>query len=58
MRSEFELQNMLILSRLIIDSALLRQESRGAHYRSDYPNRDDIQWRRHVTFQRTENTQL
>jgi L-aspartate oxidase len=57
-RSEFELQNMLILSRLIADSALLRQESRGAHYRSDYPNRDDTQWRRHLTFQRTENTQL
>jgi L-aspartate oxidase len=51
-RSGFELQNMLDLSRLVIDSALVRQESRGAHYRSDYPNRDDIHWHRHITFQR------
>lgn len=32
-----ELQNMLKVSRAIVSSALLRKESRGAHYRSDYP---------------------
>jgi len=52
-RSGFELQNMLDLSRLMIDGALVRQESRGAHYRSDYPNRDDTHWQRHITFQNT-----
>jgi L-aspartate oxidase len=51
-RDAFELQNMLDLSHLIVDSALTRQESRGAHYRSDYPTRDDTHWGRHITFQR------
>ncbi len=33
----WELQNMLLVSRLMIESALARKESRGVHYRSDYP---------------------
>jgi fumarate reductase (CoM/CoB) subunit A len=33
----FECSKMLILSRLIAQSALFRQESRGAHFRSDFP---------------------
>ena len=49
-RSSFEVQNMLDISRLIADGALIRQESRGAHYRSDYPALDDEKWHRHVTF--------
>ncbi len=36
--------NMLTASRLILESALFRCESRGAHYRSDYPALDDEQW--------------
>ena len=52
-RSSFELQNMLHLSHLITHGALAREESRGAHYRSDYSQRDDVRWRRHITFQRT-----
>ena len=51
-RSDYELQNMLVLSRLITDGALIRQESRGAHYRFNYPDRDDVHWHRHITFQR------
>ena len=27
---------------------LRREESRGGHFRSDFPNRDDIKWRKHV----------
>ena len=54
-RSGLELQNMLHLSHLMIDGALIRKESRGAHCRSDYPNRDDVQWFRHITFQREES---
>ncbi len=53
MRSGFELQNMLEVSLLVTDAALVRQESRGAHYRSDYPERDDVHWHKHITFQRT-----
>ena len=52
-RSSFEVQNMLDISRLIAESALVRQESRGAHYRFDYPVLDDKIWNRHVTFVRT-----
>jgi succinate dehydrogenase / fumarate reductase flavoprotein subunit len=36
-----EVQNMLLVSEAVIRCALLRKESRGAHYRSDYPARDD-----------------
>ncbi|HHX41923.1 MAG TPA: L-aspartate oxidase [Armatimonadetes bacterium] len=45
-----ELQNMLTISRLIAQAALKREESRGGHYRTDFPRRDDEQWRRHVVF--------
>ncbi len=49
-RYSFELQNMLDISRLIAKGSLIRQESRGAHYRSDYPNRDDVNWKKCITF--------
>ena len=44
---DFELQNIILLSRLVVESALEREESRGAHYRSDY-NRPDETWKRHI----------
>jgi L-aspartate oxidase len=43
-----ELQNMAVLSGLIVDSALEREESRGAHYRSDFPLTDDVNWKRSI----------
>jgi len=39
-----ELENMLILARLITLGALARNESRGAHYKPDFPDRDDANW--------------
>ncbi|HOQ29999.1 MAG TPA: hypothetical protein PLH36_14785, partial [Armatimonadota bacterium] len=45
-----EFQNMLTVSRLIARAALKREESRGGHYRTDFPRRDDEKWRRHVVF--------
>lgn len=37
-RSEYEFRNMLIVAEIIASSAISRKESRGAHYRIDYPN--------------------
>ena len=46
----WELQNLLTVARLMIDAALAREESRGTHYRSDHPARDDARWgTQHVT---------
>jgi succinate dehydrogenase flavoprotein subunit len=39
-----ELQNMLVLSKVIALGALARNESRGAHYKPDFPERDDPNW--------------
>ncbi|MEN8151285.1 MAG: L-aspartate oxidase [Planctomycetota bacterium] len=44
----WELQNMMTISRLVIEAAWLREESRGAHARRDFPDRDDDRWRGHV----------
>jgi L-aspartate oxidase len=43
--SGWELQNLLTVSYLIVTGAHARQESRGVHYRFDYPERDDAHWR-------------
>ncbi len=47
-RAGWELQNLLTIARLMIHSALAREESRGVHFRSDFPQRDDAHWQRHV----------
>ena len=39
-----ELGNMLILARVITIGALARNETRGAHYKPEFPNRDDANW--------------
>lgn len=43
-----ELSHMLEYSELIVAGAIARKESRGAHARKDYPNRDDANWLRHT----------
>ena len=40
------------VSHAILQSALARQESRGAHYRNDFPKRDDVHFLKHSIFQR------
>src|SRR5581483_9328851 len=39
-----QLYNMLQLARVIAQGAALRNESRGAHYKPDFPERDDANW--------------
>ncbi len=40
--------NLVTVARLIARAALRRLESRGAHYRADFPEHDDLHWKAHV----------
>ena len=44
----FELGGQLLVAEVIARGALTRQESRGSHYRRDYPTRDDKNWLKHT----------
>jgi L-aspartate oxidase len=45
----WRLASLLTVGTLVARAALRREESRGAHYRADYPHRDDIHWRRRLS---------
>jgi L-aspartate oxidase len=46
--AQWRLRNLLTVARLIAGAALRREESRGGHYRADFPQRDDARWRIHM----------
>jgi succinate dehydrogenase / fumarate reductase flavoprotein subunit len=50
----WELEGMLHLAEAIVEGALARKESRGSHFRADYPKRDDEHWLRHTLAFKTE----
>jgi len=52
-----ELQNLLVVGEMVARAALLRTESRGGHYREDYPDRDDAHWLRAIEVRR-EGTEM
>ena len=56
-RDAIELANMIAVAHLIVQAALTREESRGAHFRSDFPQRDLQNWQRHVVLKQ-ENQKL
>jgi L-aspartate oxidase len=48
-RAGHELANLLLCARLACEAALRREESRGAHYRRDFPEARG-EWRKHIVF--------
>ena len=48
-----DLEAMLDLAEVVTKSALARKESRGAHFREDYPERDDANWMKHTVIEYT-----
>jgi L-aspartate oxidase len=50
--AELEIQNMVTLATLTAHAARYRTESRGAHWRDDFPARDDAGWRVHTVWRR------
>lgn len=45
----FELQNMISVGEVMATAALTREESRGSHWREDFPFEDDENWLKHIT---------
>ncbi|MFH1775286.1 MAG: L-aspartate oxidase [Chloroflexota bacterium] len=48
-RPSYELSNLVLTGRLVAEAALYREESRGAHFRSDFPQ-NSPEWQRHIVF--------
>ncbi len=47
-----EFANMLTVASLIVKSAAIREESRGTHLRSDFPDKDDKNWKKHIILEK------
>jgi L-aspartate oxidase len=52
-RALLELRNLQTVGGLIVRSAIAREESRGAHYRNDFPRRDDVRFGKHSVIRRS-----
>lgn len=50
-RPYYELCNMVLVGRLLIEAALIREESRGAHFRADFPQPSPT-WEKHTIFRK------
>jgi fumarate reductase (CoM/CoB) subunit A len=53
-----EAENMLDTATMVAKSALLREESRGAHYREDYPDGNDKKWLKHTVAKQEEGKMI
>ena len=50
-RPAYEVTNLVLCARLVTEAALLREESRGAHFRTDFP-RTLPKWQRRIVFRK------
>ncbi len=48
-RASYELESLILTGRLVTEAALIREESRGVHYRSDFPE-SLSRWQKHIIF--------
>ena len=51
-RASHECRQMAVLASLVLNAALARTESRGGHYRNDFPDRDDQHWKKQQVWKR------
>ena len=51
---KMETENALLVGEMIVRSAILRRESRGAHFRKDFPKTDDQNWKGNIFLQKAE----
>jgi len=54
LREAYEVNNMVLVSKMIAESARLRTESRGLHQRLDYPHEDNINWLKNIVLEASE----
>jgi succinate dehydrogenase/fumarate reductase flavoprotein subunit len=55
LESALSVRNLALLGRILATAALARRESRGAHFRLDYPESDELRWRVVTRLQRGAN---
>ena len=51
----WEATNLLTISTALAEAARLREETRGSHWREDFPARDDVRWAGHVDARLTDD---
>lgn len=57
LQDALELENMILIAELVIKSALIREESRGAHYRADYPDRKN-EWKKSIVLNQNKDVRF
>ena len=58
LKDALEAENILVVGKALLGAALRREESRGPHYRSDFPEKDDSWFKRILISLDTRNNQL